>query len=196
MKFALGLIALAAGSAVAAPVPEPVPDAQPEASPELAERDGPSLVTYAVGGFRITNVSTTIKPWSLVTQSTGNAVSFTAQPLSATYQNLGSPITCNKTWQDSLLKGTGSVAVACSDPKMSIFVYRNYLATTEYSVYLAYNLSKSAGTNKTQTSQYQTKFTFNQNSVQLKCTKDKANAQNCVSSGTSLLASTLSEKVL
>lgn len=227
MKVSFSLLTLTAGTALAAPVAEPgaiaSADAEAEAALALVQRDGPSLTTYAVGGFRVSAVSAVIKPWTVFTPTTGNSVSFTVQPLSASYQNLGSPITCTKTWEDSLLKSTGSAVVRilsfisatwspivrlscqsslnvnadrsqvkCSNPNMSIYTSRNFLAATEFNVYMQYTLTRTA--NSTAGTQYNAKFTLNEKSVQLKCTQDKSKAQNCVSSGTGLLSSTLSSK--
>ncbi|TKX24464.1 hypothetical protein C1H76_3071 [Elsinoe australis] len=196
MKVSFSLLTLTAGTALAAPVAEPgaiaSADAEAEAALALVQRDGPSLTTYAVGGFRVSAVSAVIKPWTVFTPTTGNSVSFTVQPLSASYQNLGSPITCTKTWEDSLLKSTGSAVVKCSNPNMSIYTSRNFLAATEFNVYMQYTLTRTA--NSTAGTQYNAKFTLNEKSVQLKCTQDKSKAQNCVSSGTGLLSSTLSSK--
>ncbi|KAF4556124.1 Hypothetical protein D9617_1g079990 [Elsinoe fawcettii] len=206
MKVSAVCVAIAAGTALA--VPTALPVAEPGA--RVTERDGTSLVTYAVGGFRITDLQAVIKPWSLFTTTTGNNISFTAQPLSSNYQNLGSPISCSKTWTDSILRGTGNIVVGaplltsgtcattnfqqvkCSDPNMSFSITRNMFYSYQFSVNLAYTLVRVA--NSTAGTQYNTNFILNEKSVQLKCLKDKTNAQSCSWSGTGLSASTLSSK--
>ncbi|KAF2219431.1 hypothetical protein BDZ85DRAFT_41979 [Elsinoe ampelina] len=202
MKVPSILFALAASTALAAPTAQP----EAEADVRITERDGPSLVTYAVSGFRITDLTAVIKPWSIFTTTTGNTINFTVQPLSATSQALGDPVTCQKTWTDSVLRGTGSTVVRimtsifaiwtpevkCSNSNLSFYISRNYLYSYQINVNLAYTLVRSA--NGTAGTQYSSTFALNEKSVQLKCVKDKNNAQTCAWSGTALSASTLSSK--
>ncbi|KAG8629761.1 hypothetical protein KVT40_001380 [Elsinoe batatas] len=202
MKVPSILFALAASTALAAPTAQP----EAEADARITERDGPSLVTYAVSGFRITDLTAVIKPWSIFTTTTGNSISFTAQPLSSTHMALGSSVTCQKIWTDSVLRGTGSTVVRimssifaiwtsevkCSNPNLSFYISRNYLYSYQINVNLAYTLVRSA--NGTAGTQYSSAFALNEKSVQLRCVKGKTNAQTCAWSGTTLSASTLSSK--